>query len=211
MPRPIRRFPRGRAFTSASPQPPPRCRSCRRRPHHEFAASVRDVYERRKRTEGLCTFDDITTRLRRALADKSIRDLVRSRLRERFPVVLVDEFRTPIRTNGRSSRTHSSRRPSHGPDRRSKQSIYGFRGADLNNYLAARRAATVSTLGTNHRSDGPLVQGIVDLFSGVTMGADEVVIGPVGAKHETARLDVPGSAVCGCGAAAASAGRQMRP
>ncbi|MBK7821358.1 MAG: UvrD-helicase domain-containing protein [Tessaracoccus sp.] len=164
-------------------------------PHHEFAASVRDVYERRKRTEGLCTFDDITTRLRRALADKSIRDLVRSRLRERFPVVLVDEFQDtdPDQWEIIENAFVAPGRPTvliGDP----KQSIYGFRGADLNSYLAARRAATVSTLGTNHRSDGPLVQGIVDLFSGVTMGADEVVVGPVGAKHETARLDVPGSA-----------------
>ena len=164
-------------------------------PHQEFGASVRDLYARRKLAEGLCTFDDITTRLRRALADGSVRDLVRTRLRERFPVVLVDEFQDTD-----PDQWEIIERAFVAPGRPTvligdpKQSIYGFRGADLNSYLAARRTARVSTLGTNHRSDGPLVRGVVELFSGVTMGADEVVVTPAGARHEAARLEVPGAA-----------------
>ncbi|HMQ66803.1 MAG TPA: UvrD-helicase domain-containing protein, partial [Arachnia sp.] len=164
-------------------------------PHHEFAASVRDLYERRKLAEGICTFDDITTRLRRALSNPGVRDLVRARLRERFPVVLVDEFQDTD-----PDQWEIIERAFVAPGRPTvligdpKQSIYGFRGADLNSYLAARRTATVSTLGTNHRSDGPLVSGIVGLFSGVPMGADEVVVTPVGARHEAPRLEVPGAA-----------------
>jgi exodeoxyribonuclease V beta subunit len=164
-------------------------------PHHEFAASVRDLYARRKLAEGICTFDDITTRLRRALANPAVRDLVRGRLRERFPVVLVDEFQDtdPDQWEIIESAFVSPGRPTvliGDP----KQSIYGFRGADLNSYLAARRTATVSTLGTNHRSDGPLVNGIIDLFAGVTMGADEVTVTRVDARHEAPRLEVHGAA-----------------
>ncbi|MFT3887014.1 MAG: UvrD-helicase domain-containing protein [Arachnia sp.] len=163
-------------------------------PHRAFAEAVRDLYARRKSIGGLCTFDDITTRLRAALADSSVRGLVRARLRERFPVVLVDEFQDTD-----PDQWDIIERAFVAPDRPTvligdpKQSIYGFRGADLNSYLAARRGAAVSSMGMNHRSDAPLVHGVVELFAGVTMGADEVVVTPVGARHP-ARLAVPGTA-----------------
>ncbi|TAM13666.1 MAG: exodeoxyribonuclease V subunit beta, partial [Rhodanobacter sp.] len=47
-----------------------------------------------------------------------------------------------------------------------KQAIYGFRGADIHTYLAARDAAAEPhwTMGTNHRSTKPLVDAVNHVF-----------------------------------------------
>ena len=47
-----------------------------------------------------------------------------------------------------------------------KQSIYRFRGADLETYLAVKETANAHTLAANFRSDPPLVAAVNALFSG---------------------------------------------
>lgn len=154
--------------------------------HREFADAVRTLYTARKATLGLRTFNDVTSRLRDALADPVTGPVVREVLRRRFPYVLVDEFQDtdPEQWAIIESAFVADDRPTvliGDP----KQSIYGFRGADLGAYLAAQARAQVATLGTNYRSDQGLVDGVVELFGQRTLGAEQVVVHPLEAAHTT--------------------------
>ena len=57
-----------------------------------FAEAVRDEMERRKKTLRIMTYDDLLLRLRRTLLDEVRGPVACARLRERYDVVLVDEF-----------------------------------------------------------------------------------------------------------------------
>ena len=58
-----------------------------------------------------------------------------------------------------------------------KQSIYKFRGADVDAYTIERDKGPVVSLATNHRSDRPVVEGLNALFAGAKFGR--------GIKYET--------------------------
>ena len=121
-----------------------------------------------KRRSGLFGFADMLQRLDVALADPEAGERLAQRLREQFPVAMIDEFQdtSPLqfRIFDRIYRTADNR-----PDTvllligDPKQSIYGFRGADIHSYLAARRATTGRhhVLGTNFRS----TQAVVDVVN----------------------------------------------
>jgi exodeoxyribonuclease V beta subunit len=115
-------------------------------------------------------FADMLTRLKRALEGANGQAL-RARIVSQYPVALVDEFQD---TSPEQYRIFdllyrvAANEPAQGlfligdP----KQSIYGFRGADIHSYLAAR-AATEGRhyqLGTNYRSTGALVAAVNQLF-----------------------------------------------
>ena len=139
-----------------------------------------------KRRSGLFGFSDMLQRLDVALADPEAGERLAQRLREQFPVALIDEFQdtSPLqfRIFDRIYRTASN-------DPESallligdpKQSIYGFRGADIQSYLAARRATAGRhhVLGTNFRSTQALVDGVNRWFElpqdafGYREGADD--------------------------------------
>jgi exodeoxyribonuclease V beta subunit len=117
-----------------------------------------------KRRSGQFGFADMLQRLDVALADPRLGERLAQRLREQFPVAMIDEFQdtSPLqfRIFDRIYRTAENRQdvallligdP--------KQSIYGFRGADIQSYLAARRATAGRhhVLGTNHRSTRAVV------------------------------------------------------
>ncbi len=160
-------------------------------PRHDFAVAVRELYAVRKTVESRCTFDDVIARLRGALEDPRTGALARANLAERYPVVLVDEFQDtdPEQWDIIERAFVAADRPTiliGDP----KQSIYGFRGADLGSYLRARRGAEVFTLATNFRSDAPLVQGVVSLFGAAELGSAEVTVTPVADRHP-ARLTLP--------------------
>ena len=121
-----------------------------------------------KRRSGLFGFADMLQRLDVALADPDSGERLAQRLREQFPVAMIDEFQdtSPLqfRIFDRIYRTADNRQdiallligdP--------KQSIYGFRGADIQSYLAARRATAGRhhVLGTNFRS----TQAVVDVVN----------------------------------------------
>jgi exodeoxyribonuclease V beta subunit len=120
-----------------------------------------------KRRSGLFGFADMLERLDRALADPDSGERLAQRLREQFPVALIDEFQdtSPLqfRIFDRIYRTAD-----HCPDTAllligdPKQSIYGFRGADIHSYLAARRATEGRhhVLGTNFRSTQAMVDAV---------------------------------------------------
>jgi len=121
-----------------------------------------------KRRSGLFGFADMLQRLDVALAAPEAGERLAQRLREQFPVAMIDEFQdtSPLqfRLFDRIYRTAENRLDTAllliGDP---KQSIYGFRGADIQSYLAARRATQGRhhVLGTNFRS----TQAVVDVVN----------------------------------------------
>jgi exodeoxyribonuclease V beta subunit len=121
-----------------------------------------------KRRGGLFGFADMLQRLDVALADPHAGERLAQRLRDQFPVAMIDEFQdtSPLqfRIFDRIYRTADDRQDTAllliGDP---KQSIYGFRGADIQSYLAARRATEGRhhVLGTNFRS----TQAVVDVVN----------------------------------------------
>lgn len=161
-----------------------------------FARQVRAEAGQRKRAQGVLTFDDQLLRLRDNLADPETGAASCARLRERFSVVLVDEFQDtdPVQWEILRRAFHG-----HGPlvligD--PKQAIYTFRGADVRSYVAACREADERlTLTTNYRADGPLVAALDALLDGLVLGSGIAVL-PVTAQHAASRLHYPdGSAL----------------
>lgn len=145
-----------------------------------------------KRRHHLVAYDDMLLNLAERL-DGDGGDALAAALRERFPAALIDEFQDtdplqfgifdriyrappgprfaqPASQGGEGSpgRPGASFRESAGPlflvgD--PKQSIYGFRNADLHTYLAARgRANAEYTLGDNQRSSESLIEALNRLF-----------------------------------------------
>ena len=131
------------------------------------AAQVAQRLLQLKRQSGSFGFADMLTRLNTALAsDNGTR--LRERILAQYPVVLIDEFQdtSPLQYQifDRVYRTqandpHSALILIGDP----KQSIYGFRGADIYSYLQARRATAGRhyVLETNFRSTAALV-GVVN-------------------------------------------------
>ena len=152
-----------------------------------FAADVRSEVERRKRRLGVLSYDDLLSRLADALADEDAP--ARARMRQRWRIVLVDEFQDtdPVQWQvlDRAFTGHATMVLIGDP----KQAIYGFRGGDVITYLeAARTATTQATLGTNWRSDAALVERLQVALRGAALGHDDIVVRPVEAHHEGSRL-----------------------
>jgi len=149
-----------------------------------------------KRRSGLFGFSDMLQRLDVALADPDSGERLAKRLREQFPVALIDEFQdtSPLqfRIFDRIYRTLDNRQDAAllliGDP---KQSIYGFRGADIHSYLAARRATEGRhhVLDTNYRSTQAVVDVVnrwfqitPDAFGYRQGGEDPLPFQPVSAK-----------------------------
>jgi exodeoxyribonuclease V beta subunit len=123
--------------------------------------------KRRNRQFG---FADMLARLKNALEGVN-GEALRRRILDQFPVAMVDEFQDTSPDQYRIFDLLyrvADNDPEHGlfligdP----KQSIYGFRGADIHSYLAARRATSGRhyQLGTNYRSTKQLVTAVNRLF-----------------------------------------------
>ncbi|MGJ7918470.1 exodeoxyribonuclease V subunit beta [Massilia sp. LXY-6] len=124
--------------------------------------------KRRNRQFG---FADMLARLKAALEGAN-GEALRKRILDQFPVAMVDEFQDTSPDQYRIFDLLyrvADNIPSHGlfligdP----KQSIYGFRGADIHSYLSARRATAGRhyQLGTNYRSTKQLVAAVNRLFA----------------------------------------------
>jgi exodeoxyribonuclease V beta subunit len=80
-----------------------------------------------------------------------------------------------------------------------KQAIYAFRGADVYAYLVAAKTATRhATLGTNRRSDQPLLDAYDALFGSAKLGHEGIVYRKVEAAPENRASGLRGAP---CGAA----------
>ena len=153
----------------------------------DFAAKVRVEVERRKRRLGILSYDDLLSRLADALEDPSAP--ARARMRQRWRIVLVDEFQDtdPVQWQvlDRAFTGHATMVLIGDP----KQAIYGFRGGDVVTYLeAARTAATRATLDTNWRSDEELVGRLQVVLEQAALGHPDIVVRPVTAHHGASRL-----------------------
>ena len=152
-----------------------------------FARDVRRELDRRKRRLGLLGYDDLLSRLDATLADPAAP--ARDRMRDRWRVVLVDEFQDtdPVQWS-------VLRRAFHGYATMvligdPKQAIYAFRGGDVVTYLAAARdASDRATLAVNRRSDTALVQRLQVVLEGAALGDPGIVVHPVGSVHDERRL-----------------------
>ncbi|MGB7983156.1 MAG: UvrD-helicase domain-containing protein [Candidatus Nanopelagicales bacterium] len=161
-----------------------------------FARAVTAEVTDRRRARRLVTFDDLVLRLAAALTDPVTGEQAGRRLRERYRVVLVDEFQDtdPAQWTILRRAFHGQRTLILIGD--PKQAIYAFRGADVFSYLdAAGHADAHATLATNHRSDAAVVNGIAALMGGLQLGDERIVVHPVQAAHAEPRLvGVPGDA-----------------
>ena len=115
-------------------------------------------------------FADMLTRLKDVLEGGN-GEALRARIAEQYPVAMVDEFQDTSPDQYRIFDLLyrvAANDPAHGlfligdP----KQSIYGFRGADIHSYLAARGATEGRhyQLGTNYRSTEAVVKAVNRLF-----------------------------------------------
>jgi exodeoxyribonuclease V beta subunit len=164
-----------------------------------YAEAARAEVAARLQSGRLFTYDDMLTRLRDALADRERGPAAAARLRERYRVVMVDEFQDtdPVQWEILREAFVGSRTLILIGD--PKQAIYAFRGADVYSYLDAVGAADqVQTLPTNWRSDADLLDGLDRLMGGAALGEPEIVVRPVRADHTDRRLSsasAPDSAV----------------
>ncbi len=159
-----------------------------------LALAVRAELEARKRRAGVMTYDDLLTRLDRALSGSGGAD-VAARLQARWKVVLVDEFQDtdPVQWDimrrafgGGLSTLVLIGDP--------KQAIYAFRGADVYAYLAAAGSAGVrATLSVNWRSDQGLIDAYDALFGGARLGHEGIVYRRVSAASREPRLSGAGA------------------
>jgi exodeoxyribonuclease V beta subunit len=153
-----------------------------------IAAAVRAEADARKRRQHLIDYDDMLIRLNTTLTDPDTGPVACGRLRDRYQVVLVDEFQDtdPVQWSILRTAFHGHRTLVLIGD--PKQAIYGFRGADVHAYLQAKGSAgIVATLPTNWRSDAPLLNGLDAVFAGAALGDPRIRVLPVSAEH-TARM-----------------------
>jgi exodeoxyribonuclease V beta subunit len=149
-----------------------------------LATQARQEVARRKRVAGVRDFDDLLTLLRDALAHPEHGEASCARVRERYRVVLVDEFQDtdPVQWEvlRRAFHGHAALVLIGDP----KQAIYAFRGAEVLSYLdAVRVAGRHETLGTNWRTDGDLITALDQVYGGAALGHPDIVVHPVTAAH----------------------------
>ncbi|MBA2770192.1 MAG: UvrD-helicase domain-containing protein [Sporichthyaceae bacterium] len=155
-----------------------------------IALKAREEADKRKRRLRLVDYDDMLLRLSRTLRDPVSGPVAQARLRNRYRVVLVDEFQDtdPVQWSILRDAFHGHRTLVLIGD--PKQAIYGFRGADVHAYLDARDAArTVSTLPTNWRSDAVLLDGMAAVLSGASLGDPRIRVHDVQAAYAGRMVD----------------------
>lgn len=140
----------------------------------EVAHAMRREVKRRLRSLGATTFDDALLEVRSALEDPVVGRAARELLRRRYAVGLVDESQDtdPIQWQVIRAVFDELRLVVIGDP---KQSIYSFRGADVESYLSAvAGAAAHRTLEVNWRSDASLITALDTLMSGATFGDERI-------------------------------------
>lgn len=164
-----------------------------------FAAAAREELRKRKLLSGIRDFEDLQHALFERIADPVSGPEAVRRIRQRFTVVLVDEFQDTDELQWKILRKAFG-----GPGDTNrlilvadpKQAIYAFRGADIFSYLRAREdAVDGGALTTNRRTDRLLIAGLDHLQGGAALGSDKIVVGcPDAAEDRTdSRLLIRGS------------------
>jgi exodeoxyribonuclease V beta subunit len=157
-----------------------------------FAQAVRDEMEVRKHALKILTYDDVLLRLRQTLLDPGRGPMACARLRERYDVVLVDEFQDtdPVQWDivHQAFGLGGATLVLIGDP---KQAIYAFRGADVHAYLQAHRVVRSEwTLDVNWRSDQALLEAYDALFGDAQLGYADITYRPIRAAeaHQAPRL-----------------------
>ncbi len=161
-----------------------------------FAQAVREEFGRRKRRLGLLSYDDLLQQLADALEAPD--SLARQRMRNRWSVVLVDEFQDtdPTQWNVFERAFHDvplgEAKPTLVLIGDPKQAIYAFRGGDVFTYLQAKQVAVhTATLTRNYRTDAPVLDCVNVLLEGAQLGDPEIVVRRVAANQQASRLAGP--------------------
>ncbi len=138
---------------------------------HEFLKFAAATLPKLKASRGVMSFDDMLTLTRNALRGAHADALTRA-VRSQYRAALIDEFQDTDPPQYEIFNKLFATAPQMlmliGDP---KQSIYGFRGADLSTYLEVHRAlnrtnpARILTLRTNYRSRVDLVEAVNHLFS----------------------------------------------
>jgi exodeoxyribonuclease V beta subunit len=131
----------------------------------QLAIQLQNEVTVRLNERGLMSFDDLITRLSKALQGERGQDLQKI-IRERFQIALIDEFQDTDSTQWYIFSECFARLTHYlyliGDP---KQAIYKFRGADIYSYFQARlRADHQLTLDKNYRSHPFLVEQVNSLF-----------------------------------------------
>lgn len=155
--------------------------------------------ERDKTRSDRMSFDDLLRRVDAALADDGKRARLLSSLRGRYEVAVIDEFQDTDPAQYRVFATCFEGRGLYlvGDP---KQSIYGFRGADVLAYMRARDdAQQTHSLGHNHRSHPDLVAAVSAIFCGPGSFLEPGIVMPrveaAKTREELALPGVPGPAM----------------
>jgi len=122
---------------------------------------------RRKQDRRLVSYDDLLSKLHRALCGGDLPWLA-AELNKRYPCALIDEFQDtdPLQLQIFDRIYASAKRGPLFLVGDPKQAIYSFRSADLNTYLAARGTADAQyTLSANQRSTPGLIKALNHLFA----------------------------------------------
>ncbi|WP_440901945.1 UvrD-helicase domain-containing protein, partial [Actinosynnema sp.] len=160
-----------------------------------FARAVRAELSVRRRRLQVMHYNDLLTQLADALEDPG--SPARERMRQRWSVVLVDEFQDtdPVQWQvlDRAFTGHARAMVLIGDP---KQAIYAFRGGDVVTYLEAAASATDRrTLPRNFRSDPGVVDALSVLLGGAELGHPEIAVRSVSAARTGSRLqDAPAGA-----------------
>ncbi|MGD8216301.1 UvrD-helicase domain-containing protein [Aestuariimicrobium sp. Y1814] len=141
----------------------------------DIARAARQEFERRKRTRQVYGFNDMTHRLAEALATgrpNGNPDSARSILASRYRLVMVDEFQDTDEQQWQlvHDAFHGSALLVLIGD--PKQSIYRFRGADVQAYLNAAGDHDRYSLKKNYRSSQQVLAGIDAVVNNAQLGPD---------------------------------------
>jgi len=133
----------------------------------DFLHTARATLAQRKQDAKQQSYDDLISRLAAALDGSSGIALANS-VRKKFRAALIDESQDTDPLQWKVFRTIFANSPAHrlyliGDP---KQAIYGFRGADVNTYLATASTPDCKeySLDTNWRSESALVSAVNTLF-----------------------------------------------
>jgi exodeoxyribonuclease V beta subunit len=162
-----------------------------------FAKAVQGELDRRKRARKILTYDDVLIRLRATLEDPERGKQARARLRDRYDVVLVDEFQDtdPVQWDimHKAFGEPGSTLVLIGDP---KQAIYAFRGADVDAYLEASRLVEERwTLDENWRTDERLLHAYDALFDNARLGHPDIEYRKVKAAPPNVRPRLVGAPV----------------
>ena len=126
---------------------------------------VKDAFEAEKRAGGLITFDDMIDKVHEALSNGAARERLKEHLRENYRAVFIDEFQDTDK-----AQYEIFRRLFLGSGilffiGDPKQSIYGFRKADIFTYFTARLGVQrIHLMNVNHRSSAAYIEAMNGFF-----------------------------------------------